>query len=738
MKHIIILASAAALMSAPCIARTEVPDSVGDTSTDLDAVVVTARKKTIKSDGSKLTYSVKEDDTAKGQTLLEALRKVPMVTVDAEDNIRINGSQSFKIYVNGREDAMLEANYKQIFKAMPAASVQNIEVITEPGAQYDAEGTGGILNIVTESTSSRRDGYSGSLSAGTGIRDAYINGNINGKVNKFHVNASVTAADNGPTKQKSNNSTSTTYYGREDDHRLASDMKQRVGYDAQMANISMSWEPDKRNLLTWGGSVNNVVGRFNVDGTNSMTDSHGNLRWQFLNNISGKMKNLGTTANASYRLAFNDAATHRLVLGYLFNYGRNSFDYDTESHDDVNYPLLQHWQTTQMNNYVREHTVQADYSNPFGSGNHTLDLGFKGIFRHNTGATANGTGAIQDDMVFAPRSLTHQNENVYAGYVSYNGTFIDRISLTAGLRYEHTRRQLAFRLTPGDDFTTRLNDWVPNAALTYIFAPANNLRLAYQRRISRPSLNQVNPAKMVINDFLCQQGNPELDSERSDIVSLTYTNFGRILGGNVSLQYNGVENAIVNYQRVDGLQMVETYGNIGSRRMVTLQGYLNWNITNTMTVGISGNVSYSRLRSHFDGSGNSGWSGGYNVNWNWRGPAGLKFSAYGGQNLHEITFQGYYTGWYYYGLGLSRSFLKDDALMLSLNASNFLQKNQGSYSHTYAADFETRSHWSMNSANVSLSITWNFGHLKEQVKSTGLDITNDDTSTTKGKGGIGM
>ena len=128
----------------------QLPSAAIDTTSvidrDLQDLVVVAKKDLVKSDGSKVSYDMANDDSSKGQSLLDAIRKVPMVTVDGDDNIYINGNGSIRIYVNGKADPMLTSNYQKIFKSMPATSVSKIEVLTEPGAKYDAEGTGGILN----------------------------------------------------------------------------------------------------------------------------------------------------------------------------------------------------------------------------------------------------------------------------------------------------------------------------------------------------------------------------------------------------------------------------------------------------------------------------------------------------------------------------------------------------------------------------------------------------------------
>ena len=144
------ITSSLLLASAGALAQTTAPlDTVPETTTDLEDFVIVASKPVVQSDGAKLTYNMEEDPSSKGNTLMDALKKVPMLSVDGEDNIRLNGQSSFKIYVNGKEDPSLTANYKNVFKAMPSEAVVKVEVITEPGAKYDAEGPAGIINLLT-------------------------------------------------------------------------------------------------------------------------------------------------------------------------------------------------------------------------------------------------------------------------------------------------------------------------------------------------------------------------------------------------------------------------------------------------------------------------------------------------------------------------------------------------------------------------------------------------------------
>ena len=144
--------------------------AIGSANNVLGEIVVEAARPLVKADVDKLTYEVEADPDSKSNTLTEMLRKVPMVTVDAEDNIQVKGSSSFKVLVNGKPNTMMSNNPKEIFRAMPANAVKRIEVITDPGAKYDAEGVSGVLNIITGDA--KVQGYNMNINARVDNRQA--------------------------------------------------------------------------------------------------------------------------------------------------------------------------------------------------------------------------------------------------------------------------------------------------------------------------------------------------------------------------------------------------------------------------------------------------------------------------------------------------------------------------------------------------------------------------------------
>ena len=154
----------------------------------LGEVTVTAQKPLVKAEIDKLTYSLEDDPEAQTNNTLEMLRKVPMVTVDGDDQIQLKGSTNFKIYMNGKPSNLLSNNPAEVLKSMPANSVKNIEVITDPGAKYDAEGIGGIINIIT--TKNALQGYTGTVRVnGSSLGRVGGGGYISLKAGKFGLTA---------------------------------------------------------------------------------------------------------------------------------------------------------------------------------------------------------------------------------------------------------------------------------------------------------------------------------------------------------------------------------------------------------------------------------------------------------------------------------------------------------------------------------------------------------------------
>lgn len=720
----------------------EVPDSVkasgteavvnpgdsielADMFTELDDIVISRNRKLVESDGAKLSYNVNEDPEAGNSSLLEILRKVPGISVDAEDNVRVNGQTSFKILMNGHEDPMLKGDLKTILKSLPAASILKIEVISEPGAKYDAEGIGGILNIVTD----RKQSLSGFMTQVSGWVNSFQAGgylNAKTKIDKVMFDATVNY-NNGKVWPRSNRiERETSYLDSDKTERLK--RINRSGWDYTGGNLNMSWEPDSLNLFTLSANYGYNSWNSRQNDSRSMTTDHETL-WNVRQNLDsyGYYNFLG--GMASYQHTFGKEG-HNLIVSYEMDcsWMRYATLYNLIEQNG----LLNEAPFSASRAKVRDisHILQIDYSNPLAS-NHILEAGMKININDNRSDQKSIYGESPEEGEADP-SLTvdvTQFKDIYAAYASYSGSF-DKWNIKGGVRYEHTEMGLKYRTAGYNNFRTVLNDIVPNAALSYNLTSASSLRLAYQMRISRPGLTVLNPYVNNLTAGWLSYGNPNLHSEKSHNVSFSYSNYEGKFGGSAKLSYEYVANGINDVIFIKDDVINATYANIGRQQEVSLELTGNWNITQNLNCGIyaSGGYEYLKADSQLISAENHGWRGNANIYFNYTMPCRVRLNAYGGCYSPWIDLQSKGSSGYNYGLGLSRSFLRDEALTVSLNAGNFLTSVRRSHYTQQDQTVILRQTFKYKPWNVGLSISWKIGGLKADVRKTSAVIEKESSS----------
>jgi len=715
------LIAAAAFSSAPAFAaatddpqKPETNDSIQPATYDmLDEVVVTAQKPLVQANGEKVSYNVDEDPASKTSNVLEMLRKVPSVTVDGQDKIQVNGQSNFKIYVNGKEDPMLSSNPGQILKAMPASSIVKIEVITEPGAKYDAEGTAGILNFITV-RKQRTDGYAGSVSLGVASENINAGAYARAKYRNVTGSAHFEFADNHIHPQNNINRSNTEYIDNPVNRFNLQETAQEFSYDYYGGGLDLSWEPDTLNLFTVSFDFGKSLGWQNTRNALEMLSSSGQKQWSYIRDWNSHSSNLGLSGQASYQHTFRRKG-HHIVASYLYNNYDNDFSSVQTRHslEGISLPWL--WGKNVNDNATGRHTVQIDYTNPFTS-RHTLEAGAKLQMQRSDGNAYPLYGTEYDNMAVAEDEHVEmtQFQDIFALYASYTGTF-GSFSGRAGVRWEYTHTGVDYKTRPQGykDFTTVLNDVVPNASLTYRFTPASNLRLAYQMRISRPSLWQLNPYRNEMSTNQASFGNPDLDSQRSNQVSLTYSNYGGKVGGNVGVSYAYTKNSIENYNFLSDGVFNSTYANIGRYQWFNINGYMQWTVITDMQFSLYAGLNYEDYKASSPElkASRAGWSGNFNANFDYTLPCRLRLSAYGGAGSGWIMLQTSGSGWFYYGVQASRSFLKNDALTVNVYAQNFINPRTVYDNTTEAPGMRTSSRYDSANLHVGFGVSFRFGSL---------------------------
>ncbi len=704
--------------------------------TELDELVVVTRQKLVKSDGATLTYNVADDPDAASSNTLDILRKIPGVTVDAEDNIKVNGQSSFKVLLNGREDPMLKGDLKTVLKSFPAGTIKKIEVISEPGAKYDAEGTGGILNIVTDK-SKTLSGFMTQFGAWVNAYQAggYVNGRA--KFNKVMLDANVTY-NNGKCWPRSQSSERTieSLNGSEN-HLMTARQKAKTGWDYTGVRLNMSWEPDSLNLFTISANYgyNTWVNKGNED--RDMKRPALSTLWSLHRSFTsgGKYSSIGAQLSYQHNFGRDD---HTLVASYEYDYGGQNYDTDylleyiTGEGDES--PFSSEHTAT----YRNYHIMQLDYSNKFNS-RHLLEAGGKAFLNDNVNTSRPLFGQTPETAVVNENAVVKMDRimNVYALYGSYTCSF-SKWNVKAGLRYEHTRMGGDYRIGDYPNFTTLLNDIVPNAAVSYNLADATSLRLAYQMRISRPDVSQLNPFVDRLTPGQIQYGNPDLKSEKGHTFSLSYSNYEGAFSGSAKLTYRYVSNGVndIIFMR-DGV-MNSTFANVGKSHTAMLDLSGDWDITSALrwSVNLSGSYEHLQADSELLKAKNHGWQTYLSTNINYELPRKWRLSGYGGFWTPWIDLQSRGTeNGYYYGLGASKSWLKEDALTVQLSVNsvfpthrtNSYRQEDESVRLTYKGRY---SQW-----NAGLSITFKFGGLQAGVKKTAANVEKEASTSAGSKGG---
>lgn len=722
-----------------------------DGGNQLETVEVVAYKPLVKADVDKIAYSVEDDPEANTNTVIEMLKKVPMVTVDGQDNIRVNGNSSFKIYVNGKPNNMMTKNPKEVLKSMPASSIKKIEVITNPGPKYDAEGVGGILNIVTEgkgpegynatfSGRANNSSYGGGLYAT--VKQGKLTMSVNYNASSNHSPKGYTYSDRSQIGTDGTVTSSTVADGYTKGH------SQWQGGD-----VEASYEIDTLRLITGSFSLSKFTSKRDALNTAFSTVPATGLRLYGYRSPSHSKESWDDySASLDYQRSFS-VKDRLLTLSYRLESSPSTSDSrylytDREASDD--------WQTfidrmrdqrMDGDENTMEHTFQIDYTTPFAK-HHTWEAGVKYILRRNKSDNDRynlGTGD-KDETYDSDNSSHYRHHNdILAAYTGY-GLTLDKWSARLGLRYEHTLQKVEYLLGRGTNFHKNFDDLVPSARLGYKFSDATNLSLGYKMRINRPGIWYLNP---YLDDRIpdaISQGNPNLDTEKSHAVDLQFSSYNSKLTYTLTGTYRFVNNSIesvdrlVNDRDIEGLPnptgkdiIYSSYANIGHIQYAGLMAYANWTpITNTR-ITLNGSVGYSHMS---DGQSlrNHGWCTNIDASLQQTFAKTWIFNASYYVQTPQPNLQGKDARYQWYNFSLSKSFM-DKRLTLTAYIINPFGKRYFCYrSETVADNFRTTASSSWCQLYYGVSVSFRIGKLKAQVKRAERSVENDDVKQGGGGG----
>ena len=711
---------------------------VQDDTKQLKGVEIVAQKPLVKMETDKMTYDVQSDNDVKTNTVLDMLRKVPMVTVDGQDNITVNGQGSFKVYVDGKPNVMFSSNPSQIFKAMPASVVKSIEVITNPGAKYDAEGVGGVLNIIMNSADSRgtakMNGYNGSVALTLSNNGSRTTTFFSGQQGKLTYSANVMG-----TKFKTNGTETEIRRTSSDGSTMSYWQRGNTNINFTMANISLGYELDSMSNI--GATFGLTSHTMKNDGHPTTTFSGGAYGSGFTygNDMMMENKNMSFNGSVDYQRFFNKARTSSLTLSYLFttspaeNNNRRIYDALPAV---VTIPLSDLYSAAKMRG--TEHTMQVDFTTPLGK-KQTLSAGLKFISHLNSSDSKfyNITGGAE--VYNAANSVNYKNtQSILAEYAEYNAT-MGKFGAKAGLRYEYTWEKVNFIVGSGADFKKNYGSLVPSASFSYNISGGVNLGLNYNMRISRPGVSYLNPYIDRSNPTVLSYGNPNLSVEKSHNVSLVFNYFTPKFMMNMTLGEAFANNQIEQYSFMNGTVLNTTYGNIVRSRWTNFSTFMNYAVTPKTRIMLNGGFDYGDIRSEQLDEYNHGWQASAFLGVQQTFPWKINWSMYMGGLTKKYLLQGYNGGFNMFTSTLSKSFIKDK---LNLSLMYFVPLTGKMYIEQYShgVDFENHMNITIPAQQISLTITWNFGNTKKRFQTHKSNISNDfqEKKDDQQMNGIGM
>jgi len=713
--------------------------TIGDQATDLGMltltaaahklgeVTVTGERPLVETKPDRLVYNAEQDATNAGGTATDVLRKTPLLNVDVDGNVQLRGTSNLRVLINNKPSAMLAGNLADALKQIPADQIKSVEVVTSPSAKYDAEGSGGVINIVLKKNSLQ--GVNGSVGVSGGNRNQSTNGSLNVRRGKLGVNSRLSVYRNSyPYRSSLSRTDFTTAGDGQLEQRTESHSTGNGGY----GQLELVYEPSPLHSFTLSGNGNLYQSR----SPQALFNQYSGLSRDplYSRDILQRYGGRNYDFNAGYTRTYGEAHPRREWSTLAqhtrsTNNGRYSLDQYSDT-DIANGPLEYRERSTNIARNL-ETTLQTDYTHPLSDKN-TLEMGAKAILRQVSSDYSLDTLLLAKQPDFARSPLRsnsfNYHQNVASVYGTYSFSLGKKYSFTLGTRVEGTAIQGEFS-SAESRFNNRYLNVLPNLNATRnLKKPGHTVRVSYSRRIQRPNIYYLNPYINQTTPNNVYYGNPNLSPEFTNAYELSYSTFNQKASLNASAYIRRTGNSIERYSIYnDSLARTEaTYGNLATNSTYGLSLYGSIKPVPTWNISSNVNPSYMRLYSAALKRTNSRFNLNLNLNSSLKLGKLYTIQAFGGFGTGGVMLQSRYSGYAYYSMGLKRTLLKEKA-DLTLNASNFFQPGRTFRSSTTTDQFISSSVSYQYQRSANLSFNYRFGKLDNNSQRQRRSIRNDDS-----------
>lgn len=494
-------------------------------ATQLDDVVIRTEKTTVEIKLDKKVYNVGQDLMVKGGTVSDVLDNIPSVSVDIEGNVSLRGNENVRILIDGKPSNAI--NITEALKLIPADAIDKVEVVTNPSARYDAEGGGGLLNIILKK--GKTNGLNGTIIGTTGYPDNHgLSATVNFKSDEFNLfttqgynyRSNPGNAFTNSEYLNEDNSTKSFVNETRDNDRL------NKGYNG---NFGFDWFLDKS--LTWTNILN--YRKSSGDNQDNVFQDNFDAASNYLYTRNRVNDEISASENVEYSTNFTKNFKkdgHKLTIDGSFSTNKdNNSALITDTRNDSSIVGLDQTLNNQKQN---RNLLQTDYVLPIGKSSQ-FEAGYRGDFSELvTDYQVISNGVVQENFT----NTLEYKEKVNALYTQF-GTKFGKLSMLYGLRWEDSNIDVN-QLQTNDFNNKRYNNFFPSAFFTYEFSEKSSASLSYSKRIQRPRGRFLNPFSGLSSNTNIFVGNPDLDPAFTDAFDLGYLKRWNKLTLNTSIYLN--------------------------------------------------------------------------------------------------------------------------------------------------------------------------------------------------------
>ncbi|HTA62152.1 MAG TPA: outer membrane beta-barrel protein [Bacteroidia bacterium] len=705
---------------------------LASTQTTLKEVTVTAKSELVEFKIDKIVYNAENDITTQGGAAIDILKKVPQITVDIDGNVELQGNANIRFLINGKPSSIFGNSLADALASIPASQIKSIEAITSPGSKYDAQGTGGIINIILKENKVK--GINGNISLNGGTRFENGSANINYKNNNFGLNAffggnaqltshTPNSQDRTSTDAASQTTTHLTQDGYTD--------FQRHGYNT---GLGFEWNINKQNSITGTITYNNF-GNKGVAFINQEQITQ-NSSSAILQDAKGYRNSTNASSigsvdcNLSYLKKFKKEGQELSITAVTSNGTPNSNYVQTQSNAGASTPYtgISSSNPGTDNNL----NISIDYAHPITE-KFVIETGAKHV-EQNINSITNVSFLDQISDVYqnsATQSYSIKyNMKIYAAYVSSNFTLLNWLNVKLGARSEYTNINIDFPNTSVPSY----NIIVPSIILSHKFKNEQQFKISYTRRLERPDYMELNPFINFSDPHNLSTGNPKLRPEISDFMEMGYSkSFAN--GGNIYLAlYERINTQDLKsitlfyptYPIRDSIYTnvsVSTRQNIGAEYNSGGSVSASYPITEKFKVRINVNASHRYIVGNmYVGNVNMGFRYRGNLNLSYQLPKNLIVEAFGNYNSAAKNVQGLSPQSITYTIALRKQFWNKKA-SFGLTATNPFNQYIKQVSTIVTSDYSSYSTRYLPYRSFGISFTYKFGKL-EFKKSKESEDTN--------------